>query len=187
MQTTITKQPPHEYDSAKRGSVALEELRGLWQYRDLVIQLVRRDIVSRYKRSVLGIAWSMLNPLGMMAVLTIVFSQFFHSTESYPVYILSGLIAWNFFAFATSEAMTQIVWGAALLRRIYMPRTAFVVSTVGAAMVNLVLSLVCRSVWCCWPPLRWASGCCFRPGRSIFPTSSRCTRWVWLPGCISRR
>ena len=66
------------YDSTQRGSVALEELRGIVQYRDLIYQLVRRDVVSRYKRSVLGIAWTMLQTLGMMIILSLVFSTLFH-------------------------------------------------------------------------------------------------------------
>jgi ABC-2 type transport system permease protein len=142
MQITKTKQALHEYDSAKRGAVALEELRGLFQYRDLLFQLVRRDVVSRYKRSVLGIAWTMLNPLGMMAVMTIVFSQFFQGARGYPAYILSGLIAWNFFAQTSSASMSQIMWGGSLLHRIYVPRTAFVVSAIGTGLVNLTLSVV---------------------------------------------
>jgi ABC-type polysaccharide/polyol phosphate export permease len=133
---------PAIYDSAKRGSIALEELRDLIQYRDLIYQFVRRDIVSRYKRSVLGIAWTMLNPLGMMVVLTVVFSQLFDRVAAYPVYILSGLIAWNFFAQTTSAAMQQMVWGGSLLRRIYMPRTALVVSAIGTGLVNLILSVI---------------------------------------------
>lgn len=81
------------YDSARRGPVALEELRGLWQYRDLVLQLIRRDVVTRYKRSVLGIAWTMIQPLGMMLILTLVFSQLFRGVENYAAYVLSGLVA----------------------------------------------------------------------------------------------
>jgi ABC-type polysaccharide/polyol phosphate export permease len=122
--------------------VALEELRGLVKYRDLIYQLIRRDIVARYKRSALGIAWTMLNPLGMMLILTIVFSQLFRAVEGYPAYVLSGLVAWNFFSQTTSAAMSQMVWGSTLLHRIYLPRTSFVVSAVGTGLVNLVLSLV---------------------------------------------
>lgn len=132
----------HAYDSRKRGPVALEELRGLLKYRDLIYQLVRRDIVSRYKRSALGIGWTMLNPLGMMVVLTIVFSQLFGTVRGYPAYVLSGLVAWNFFSQTTSAAMRQMVWGSTLLHRIYLPRTAFVVSAIGTGMVNLLLALV---------------------------------------------
>lgn len=130
------------YDSAKRGSVALEELRGIFQYRDLIFQLIRRDIVARYKRSVLGIAWTMLQPLGMMVILTIVFSQLFHQIEGYPVYVLSGLIAWTFFSQTTNAAIHQMVWGGTLLRRIYLPRTAFAVSAVGTGLVNIMLSVI---------------------------------------------
>ena len=113
------------YDSARRGSLALEELRGAFRYRDLIYQLVQRDIIARYKRSVLGIAWTLLNPLGMMVILTIVFSQLFNSVKGYPIYLLCGLLAWTFFAQTTTSSMQQMVWGSALLHRIYMPRTVF--------------------------------------------------------------
>ena len=84
---------PFTYDSQKRKSPAIEELLDIIQYRDLIFQLVRRDIVARYKRSLLGIAWTMLQPLGMMIVLTIVFSQLFGGLDGYAAYLLSGLIA----------------------------------------------------------------------------------------------
>src|SRR5512142_1739917 len=105
-------QPLEIYDSLKRGPLALEELRGVLRYRDLIFQLVRRDITARYKRSVLGIAWTMLNPLGMMVVLSVVFSQVFRTTmEGYSAYVLSGLIAWNFFSQTSSSAINALVWG----------------------------------------------------------------------------
>ena len=147
------------YDSLKRGPVAWEELHGLIKYRDLIFQLVRRDVVSRYKRSALGIGWTMLYPLGMMTVLTIVFAQLFKTVQGYPAYVLSGLVAWNFFSQATSAAMIQMVWGASLLHRIYMPRTAFVVSAIGTGIVNLVLSLVPLFLIVLFVglPLRWSA------------------------------
>ena len=86
------------YDSARRGPVALEELRGIFRYRDLIFQLIRKDIVARYKRSVLGVAWTMLQPLGMMVILSVVFSTLFSQVKGYPAYILSGLIVWTFFS-----------------------------------------------------------------------------------------
>ncbi|MFH1185486.1 MAG: ABC transporter permease [Chloroflexota bacterium] len=142
MKTETAPPRPEVYDSLKRGPVALEELRGLLKYRDLIYQLVRRDLVSRYKRSALGIAWTMLNPLGMMVVLSVVFSQLFRMVEGYPAHVLSGLLAWNFFSQTTSAAMTQMVWGSTLLHRIYLPRTTFVVSAIGTGLVNLLLALV---------------------------------------------
>ncbi len=142
MSITDARNNSVEYDSAKRGPVALEELRGIFQYRDLIFQLVRRDIVARYKRSFLGVAWTMLQPLGMMVILTLVFSQLFHRLQGYPVYVLCGLITWTFFSQTTNAAIHQMVWGSSLLHHIYLPRTTFVVSAVGTGLVNLTLSLV---------------------------------------------
>jgi ABC-type polysaccharide/polyol phosphate export permease len=84
----------------------------------------------------------MLNPLGTMLIMTFVFSNLFKSVQSYPVYILSGLIAWNFFAQGTNAAMSGLVWGGSLMQRIYLPRTIFGVSAIGTALVNLLLSII---------------------------------------------
>ncbi len=131
------------YDSAKRTLSSLLEIKEAWRYRDLIVFLVRRDITARYKRSVLGIAWTMLNPLGMMIVLSIVFSQVFRvQMEGYPAYVLSALIAWNFFAQTSSSSINALVWGGDLLQRIYIPRSTFAISTIGTGLVNLTLSLV---------------------------------------------
>jgi len=146
------------YDSARRGPVALEELRGIFRYRDLIFQLIRKDIVARYKRSVLGVAWTMLQPLGMMVILSVVFSTLFSQVKGYPAYILSGLIAWTFFSQATSAMMTQIVWGGALLRQIYVPRTSFAVSSIGTGLTNLGISFIplVLIVLIIGLPLRWS-------------------------------
>jgi ABC-2 type transport system permease protein len=130
------------YDSSKRGFLAVEELRGVMKYRELIYLLVRRDVISRYKRSVFGFAWTMLNPLGTMLILTFVFSKLFHSINGYPVYLLSGLIAWIFFSQTTTASLSQNVWGGSLLHKIYLPRTAFTVSAIGTGVVNLILTLV---------------------------------------------
>jgi ABC-2 type transport system permease protein len=130
------------YDSANRRSAIIEELAEVFNYRDFIVQLVRRDIIARYKRSVLGIAWTMLNPLGMMLVLTIVFSHVFKTTPAYPVYVLTGLVAWNFFSQTSILAMHQFQWGGSLIHRIYLPKTVFGISAVGTGLVNLLLSLV---------------------------------------------
>ena len=130
------------YDSNKRKRPAIEELLALFKYRDFIYQLVRRDIVARYKRSVLGVAWTMLNPLGTMLIMVVVFSKVFDRPESYGAYVLAGLICWTEFSQSTSTAMRSMVWGSSLFKQIYLPRTSFVVSTVLASMVNFVLSLV---------------------------------------------
>jgi ABC-type polysaccharide/polyol phosphate export permease len=130
------------YDSAKRGSPAIEELHQVLQYQNLVTQLIRRDILTRYKRSFLGIAWTMLNPLGTMLILTIVFSFAFDMGPDFASYVLSGLLAWNFFSQTTSAAMSHLVWGGNLLQRIYIPPTAFALAAIGTGIVNLALAIV---------------------------------------------
>jgi len=129
------------YDSAQEGPPAVRELKELFRYNYLLIQLIRRDILTRYKRSVLGIAWTMLNPLGTMIVLTLAFSRAF-ATKDYATLVLSGLLAWTFFAQTTNAIMSHMVWGSSLLKRIYVPRTAFAVAAIGTGLINLVISIV---------------------------------------------
>ena len=130
------------YDSARLSSAPMEEIRSLWKFRDLLKQLIRRDIVTRYKRSVLGILWTMLNPLGTMIILSIVFSRLFDMRGVYPAYIITNLIAWSFFAQSTQFSLNSTLWGSDLLKKIFIPSTSFVVSTIGTGVVNLLFSLV---------------------------------------------
>lgn len=140
----LSRRKPTYYDSAAVTNPAVEELYEVWNYRNLIYQLTRRDILSRYKRSVLGVAWTMLNPLGMMLVLTIAFSQLFRfQTEySYTAYVLSGLLAWNFFSQTSTASMVNLIWGGGLLHRVYVPRTSFALAAVLTGIVNFMLSLV---------------------------------------------
>ena len=130
------------YDSQKRKHPAVEEFLDVIQYRDMVFQFVRRDIVARYKRSALGVFWTMLQPLGMMIVMTVVFSQLFHRVEGYSAYLLSGLVAWQFFSQTTTASLQTVVSGGSLMRRIYVPHTAFAVSSMFTGMVNLAISMI---------------------------------------------
>jgi ABC-type polysaccharide/polyol phosphate export permease len=130
------------YDSASRRPPIIAELKELIRYRDLVLQLIARNIKTRYKRSALGVLWTLLSPLMMMAVLTLVFKNVFRfSAQNYPVYVLTGLALWNFFAQTTTGAMSELIWGGGLMNRIYMPRAIFAVAALGTAFVNLLFSL----------------------------------------------
>lgn len=140
MKTSMDNRP--YYDSSHHKISALEEVYEIIRNKYLIFQLTRRDILARYKRSFLGIAWTMLNPLGMMIVMSIVFSRLFSTIQSYPAYVLSGLIAWTFFSQSTNAAMSGIVWGGGLMQRIYVPRTSFAISAVLTALVNLSLSVI---------------------------------------------
>jgi ABC-type polysaccharide/polyol phosphate export permease len=131
------------YDSSRRRSAFVEELLTVLQYRDLVHQLIARTIKTRYKRSVLGVAWTMVNPLLTMLVLTLVFSTIFEfEAGSYALFVLSGLLIWNFFAQSTTAAMGDLIWSGGLVGRIYLPKSAFSVAAIGTALVNLGLALL---------------------------------------------
>jgi len=130
------------YDSAKTPWLALDEIQGLIRYKDLIFQLIRRNIVTRYKRSTLGILWTMLNPLGTMIILSIVFSRVFEIRGVYPAFIITNIVAWNYFQQTTQFSLTATLWGGDLFNRIYMPRTSFVIAMNGAGLVNLLFALV---------------------------------------------
>jgi ABC-type polysaccharide/polyol phosphate export permease len=131
------------YDSERHRIALIEELKEIFQYRELLNQLVSRNIKVRYKRSILGIAWTMLSPLMMMTVMTLVFQKLFRAElEHYPVYVLSGLIFWTFFSQTTTAAMNELVWGGSLLSRIYVPRSIFAFTALGTGLVNIFLSFV---------------------------------------------
>lgn len=136
-------QEPPVYDSARGGVPILSEARALWEYRHLVRELISRDVKVRYKRSALGVAWTMLNPLLNMVALTVVFSVILRQgIEHFPVYFLAGMLFWNFFSQSTGHAASLSVDAADTTRRIYVPRSVFVVAAVGVGLVNLLFSLV---------------------------------------------
>ena len=100
------------YNSSKRPHPMVEEILAVIKFRELIYQFVSRSIKTRYKRSALGVIWTMLNPLLTMVVLTIVFSSLFRfQIENFPIYILSGQVVWIFFSSVTSGAMGEMVWG----------------------------------------------------------------------------
>jgi ABC-type polysaccharide/polyol phosphate export permease len=134
---------PPVYDSALRRRRWLEEARNLWRYRGLVHELVIRDIKVRYKRSVLGMAWTMLAPLLNMVALTLVFSAMLKmAISNYPVYFMAGQVFWGFFAQTTGSAASQTQASNDLARRMFVPRSVFIASALGGGLVNLLLSLL---------------------------------------------
>ena len=131
------------YDSSETGSRFVEEAKALWAYRHLVRELVVRDLKVRYKRSALGVAWTMLSPLLQMASLAFAFSFLMRfEIENYPVYLLAGSLFWTFFSQATGHAANLSTEALEITKRVYVPRSAFVGSAVAGAALNLVLSLV---------------------------------------------
>jgi len=131
------------YDSAARGFLIVEEIRELFRFREFLRLAILHSVAKRYKRSVLGVLWTLLNPLLTMSVLAFVFSAAFgNSLERYPVYVLTGIIFWQFFSQTTVQATHSLVWGSSLLKRVYVPRSIFVVAAAGSGLVNLIMSVL---------------------------------------------
>ena len=116
---------------------------GLKRYLPLLRELVTRDIKVRYRRSVLGMLWTILNPLLMMAVMTVVFSQLFRSEiENFAIYYLSGYILYSFINDSTTAALFSVVYNASLMKKVYIPKYMFPVSKVFSSLVNLGFSFI---------------------------------------------
>ena len=116
----------------------------LIEYRELVASLVVRELKARYKNSVLGFLWSLLNPLGMMLVFTVVFTVFWpdNQVDNYPVFLLCGLLPWNYFSAGIMGSIHSIVGNAGLVKKIYFPREILPIAAVLAQLVNFLLALV---------------------------------------------
>lgn len=121
----------------------LKDLRELWSYRNLIRNLVVRDLKVRYKNSILGVVWSWLNPLLMMLIFTFVFGylQRDHPIENHHILFLSALLPWNFFSGAVMGGLYSIVGNASLVKRVYFPREVLPISVVLSSLVNFLISL----------------------------------------------
>lgn len=111
---------------------------------ELLRELVRRDLQSRHKGSTLGAGWSLLNPLLYMAVYTLVFSTIarFPTPVPYPVYLMPALLAWNFFAQGLSYSANSVYGNATLVKKVAFPWILLAVSSVTAAFINYLISLL---------------------------------------------
>lgn len=115
----------------------------LYRYRELLRNLVARDLKVRYRNSILGFIWCLLNPLLMMGVFTFVFTVLMKSAiPNYPVFILIGILAWNFHATAVTGALGSIVQNSGLVLKVYFPRETLPLAVVLSNAVNFVLALI---------------------------------------------
>ncbi len=124
-------------------SYVVNALIAVKKYKFLIRQLVSRDFKTKYKRSILGVFWSFLNPLLTMAVQYVVFSSLFRfDVPHYPVYLITGIVIFNFFTEATNMALSSIVGNAGLITKVYMPKYIYPLTRVLSSLVNLVISLI---------------------------------------------
>ncbi|MDD1762465.1 MAG: ABC transporter permease [Methanothrix sp.] len=123
--------------------MTLSHLHVLWSYRDLVIRLAWSDFKLRYKSSALGFFWSLLEPLLMLIVLYMVFSNLMRiQVEHYQLFLLLGIITWNFLERGTSMSIGGIIGKPSLVQKVYFPRDILVISTCFTALMMTALEIV---------------------------------------------
>lgn len=116
-------------------------IQNFMKFKPLLIELTGRDIKIKYRRSVLGVAWTLLRPLMMMIVLSVVFSNLFRfQIENFPLYILSGQVIFNFFNDASTTGLNAIIGAKALIKKVYVPKYLFVISRIFSSIINLFAS-----------------------------------------------
>lgn len=121
----------------------LINLRELWQYRELILILAWRDVKVRYKQTLLGALWAVLQPGLMMVVFTIFFGRLAHVSSGgvdYSVFVYAGLLPWTFFATAITSAGNSVVGSERLITKVYFPRLAVPLASVGAALVDTLIA-----------------------------------------------
>jgi len=120
----------------------IARFRTLFKYRELFFQLVSRDIKLKYRRSVLGYIWSMLNPLLTMIVMYMVFSNLFKfDIVNFPIYLLIGQLLFNFMSGSISHSLTSVFDNAGLLKKIFVPKYIFTMATVTSEFITFLFSL----------------------------------------------
>jgi lipopolysaccharide transport system permease protein len=132
------------YISANQ-KIPLCDFRELWQYRDLLLFFILRDFKVRYRQTILGFGWALLQPLLQLTIFTILFGRLLKigaGNQPYVIFVLAGLIPWNFFANGINAANYAILNHAGLLRKIYFPRLLIPLSALGITLVDLLLTLL---------------------------------------------
>jgi lipopolysaccharide transport system permease protein len=121
----------------------IDRLAELIRYRELIRNLVSRDLKVRYRNSALGFLWSLLNPLAMMAVFTVVFTFMMpnDTVDRFPVFVLCALLPWNFFRDSVMGSITSIVSNSSLIKKVYFPREVLPLSAILSNLINFLLAL----------------------------------------------
>lgn len=121
-------------------------IKDFWRYRYLLYNLIGRDFKLKYRRSVLGVVWSVLNPLLMCTVMVVVFTQIWDTRgagiQNFPVYLIIGQLLFNFFNEGTSIAMGSVLAAGPLIKKVYIPKYIFPLEKVCFSLVNCLFSFI---------------------------------------------
>lgn len=126
----------------RRGSLALN-LHDLWQYRDLLYILTLRDVKVRYKQTILGVLWAVIQPFFMMIIFTLFFGRLAGIPSDgipYPLFAYAGLLPWTFFSNAVNSSGNSLVGNSSLITKVYFPRMIIPIAAVGSGLIDFLIS-----------------------------------------------
>ena len=140
--TDAIAQPRIRVIEPRSGWIAID-WRELWDQRELLLFLTMRDIKVRYKQTVLGVAWAVIQPVFSMLIFSVIFGRIAKIPSddvAYPIFVYAGLLPWTFFSTAATQASTSLLNQEALLTKVYLPRMFVPAAPVGGALVDLSIS-----------------------------------------------
>lgn len=147
--TSTTSDPVRETLITAGGSRQLFSLRELWDYRDLLLLLARRDVAIRYRQAVLGMAWAILQPLGTVLILSVVFGRIVRVPSDdvpYPLFVFAAYLPWQFFSSSLTATGDSISRNPNLITKVYFPRLLIPVAAMGAPLVDMAVSTVLMAI-----------------------------------------
>jgi lipopolysaccharide transport system permease protein len=127
------------------GKIEIQYWKDIWKYRELLICLTWRDILVRYKQTVVGITWALIRPLLIMLILTLIFGKIakFSSTNiPYPIVVFCGLLPWHFFASAFTECGNSLISNSGMISKIYFPRLIIPISSILTSIIDFLISCI---------------------------------------------
>ena len=127
--------------------------RDLWRYRELFYFLSWRDILVRYKQTVIGVAWSVIRPVLTMIVFTVVFGKIAKLSSGsipYPIMVFTALLPWQFFASAFQDSSNSLIGNASMISKVYFPRMIVPASSIIVAFVDFLVSFVLLAIMMTW-------------------------------------
>jgi lipopolysaccharide transport system permease protein len=149
----VHEQNEHFTRIGPRPTFSWQDIHQLWQFRELLYYLAWRDIAVRYKQSVLGVAWALIQPLSTMLVFAVFLGKMGGMSagiENYPLFVFAGVVPWTFFANAVIASGMSVVSNERLITKIYFPRLIIPISAVGAPLFDFVVSLGLLALMMIW-------------------------------------
>jgi len=134
-------------------------LKELWDYRELLFVLTQRDIKVRYKQTVLGVAWAVIQPLLTMILFSVIFGKLAKIPSDglpYPIFVYAGLLPWMFFANAISQSSSSLIGSSQLVSKVYFPRLIIPLSSVGSGLIDFAVSGVILLILMLWYGIGWS-------------------------------